>query len=372
MTASIPPKPYEAPLAIPPGFTIREMLEDLGMSQKDLAIRMGRPPQAINEILQGKKTITAETAAQLEVVLGMTQKYWLNREANYQAARERLEQEKSILQDIERLHAFPYSDLQQRGLVAEASGRSAQGKRERVINLRRFLRVANFAALDRYLGQFKLAARLAHTSALSKEKLAVWLRIGEKQAEDEQWPVMSFRKRALEEALPRLRELSRVRDAETVMTTLREIGEETGVVFLFVKEFRNFPTKGMTVWMNNRPYIMLTLHGKRWDMLWFTLFHEIAHVLLHERKVFIEGSSIPANGPEEDEANRFASDHLINPESYREFIHQEITTERLESFAHSEAIDASIVVGRLMHDKILRNDDVRFQRLLRSVRWLEQ
>jgi HTH-type transcriptional regulator/antitoxin HigA len=367
----IAPRPYKAPLAIPPGFTIREMLDDSGMSQRVLAVRMGRPPQAINEIIQGKKAITAETALQLEIVLGMTQKYWLNREASYQAAKERIVQEKSITEDLVRLNNFPYLELVERGVVPEVSGRNLSGRRERVIHLRRFLRVANFSALDDYLKGFGLSARLARTTSLTIEKLAVWLRLGEKQAEDEQWPIVNFKRRVLEDSLAELRKLSLETEYNEIKNTLRRLGEASGVVFLFVKEFKSFPAKGMTVWVNQRPYIMLTLHGKRWDMLWFTLFHEIGHVLLDKRKTFIEGSDLATYGPEEDKADRFAQDTLIAPEDYLRLTSSPITPESVIVFAEEIEIDPSLVVGRLMKEKLIRDDSVYFHALLRPVNWTE-
>ena len=52
-------------LAIPPGELLEEELDARGMTQHDLAARMGRPVQAINEIIRGKKQITHDTALEL-------------------------------------------------------------------------------------------------------------------------------------------------------------------------------------------------------------------------------------------------------------------------------------------------------------------
>jgi HTH-type transcriptional regulator/antitoxin HigA len=72
-------------VAIPPGEYLAEEIEARGLSQKELAKRMGRPLNAINEIINGKKTITAETALQLEEVMPeIPAKFWLNLEADYQ------------------------------------------------------------------------------------------------------------------------------------------------------------------------------------------------------------------------------------------------------------------------------------------------
>ncbi len=370
MSTRVAPKPYKAPIAIPPGFTIQELLDDRGMRQEDLAHRMGRPVQMVNEIIKAKKAITAETAGQLGTVLGMTQQYWLNREANYQAAKERLEYEKTVANDVKRLNEFPYTELVQRGLVPDVNGRSNEGKRQRVHHLHRFLRVASFTALDTYIEKnYGLAARLAKTTALSNAKLAVWLRLGEKQTEEEQWPFVTFKKRVLESALPALRTLTREQYLNVVKRQLREIGKATGVVFLFVQEFKGFPAKGMTVWMNKRPHIMLTLHGKRWDMIWFTLFHEIGHILLHEQKIFIEGSNFTQNDLLEEEADTFARDALIPSVEYHQFIKGSITPSSTVYFAEHVHIDPSIVVGRLMHEERVDYNDPAYRQYLRWAEW---
>jgi HTH-type transcriptional regulator/antitoxin HigA len=72
-------------VAIPPGEYLVEEIGARGISQKELARRMGRPVNAINEIIKGKKAITAETALQLESVMPeIPARFWLNLETDYQ------------------------------------------------------------------------------------------------------------------------------------------------------------------------------------------------------------------------------------------------------------------------------------------------
>ena len=72
-------------VAIPPGEYLAEEIEARGITQKELARRMGRPLNAINEIINGKKAITAETALQLEGVMPeIPARFWLNLETDYQ------------------------------------------------------------------------------------------------------------------------------------------------------------------------------------------------------------------------------------------------------------------------------------------------
>ncbi len=71
--------------AIPPGEYLAEEIQARGISREELARRMGRPVNAVNEIINGRKAITADTALQLEA--GMPEipaRFWLNIETDYQ------------------------------------------------------------------------------------------------------------------------------------------------------------------------------------------------------------------------------------------------------------------------------------------------
>ena len=86
--------PYvESDYASHPGSLLAEELEVREMSQRELARQMGRPYQVVNEIVRGRKAITAETALQLEVVLEIKAHIWLGLQADYDLviARQKLE-----------------------------------------------------------------------------------------------------------------------------------------------------------------------------------------------------------------------------------------------------------------------------------------
>ena len=89
-------KDYTLDFVSPPGDSLAEMLEDRGMTQADLARRMNMSPRTINEIILGKSEITTETARALEMVLGASAKFWLNRERNYRVALARQQDEQRL------------------------------------------------------------------------------------------------------------------------------------------------------------------------------------------------------------------------------------------------------------------------------------
>lgn len=70
-------------LPIPPGEVLAEELAARGMTRKELAAQLGRPAQAVDEIIRAEKAITPDTARGLEKVLGIAADFWLNLESTY-------------------------------------------------------------------------------------------------------------------------------------------------------------------------------------------------------------------------------------------------------------------------------------------------
>jgi addiction module HigA family antidote len=76
-------QPHRSDLAIHPGEVLADELEARSMTQRTLAEAIGRPEQAISEIIRGKKGITAETALQLSDVFGVSAEFWMNLQSTY-------------------------------------------------------------------------------------------------------------------------------------------------------------------------------------------------------------------------------------------------------------------------------------------------
>ena len=66
-----------------------EFLEPLGVSQHRVAVAIGVPPRRINEIVHGKRGITADTALRLARYLGTSERFWLNLQSRYELEIER-------------------------------------------------------------------------------------------------------------------------------------------------------------------------------------------------------------------------------------------------------------------------------------------
>lgn len=131
---------YISDLAIHAGEFLEETLEEIGMTQAELANRLGRPLQAINEIIKGKKSITSTTALELEDVLGIPSHIWIGLETEYQIVIARQEELKQMEEESKFLKNFPYADLVKIGFV-----KATNIAVEKVDELKRFFSVAKLA-----------------------------------------------------------------------------------------------------------------------------------------------------------------------------------------------------------------------------------
>ena len=97
ITDKIPP--------IHPGEVLMEdFIEGFGITQNKLAVSIGVPPRRINEIVHGKRRITADTALRLARYFGTTDRFWLNLQTYYDLEVEK-DQLGNTLDQIEPLKA---------------------------------------------------------------------------------------------------------------------------------------------------------------------------------------------------------------------------------------------------------------------------
>ena len=336
-------------LAIPPGEYLLEVTEELDMPQADLARRMGRPIQAISEIIKGHKAITPETALQLEEVVGVPAHIWTGLESDYQLAKARDEFTRQVEAESETVSRFPYPEMAKMGLV-----KATRNRIEKVKELRRFFGVAALNNLAE-VRSFAPAFRQTNKGTVSHEALAAWLRAGEQAARRiETQPYDAKRLKAL---LPELRVLTK-EPPERFEPQIKAKLAECGVALVLLPHLPKTFTQGATFWPSKeKAVLMMTLRGSWADIFWFSLFHELGHILLHDKRhVFLEdGDTDPKWQQQEEEADRFAQQTLIPSEAYQKFVNETLhfTEATVKAFADSIGICPGIVTGRLQHDKKL-------------------
>lgn len=329
----------------PPGETLRELLEDRAISQAELASRMGRPRKTISEIASGKAAITPETAMQLALVTGVPADFWNARERAYRAYLASLEEARRLEDEYAFCRKFPLRAMKESGWIPDAKGRV-----ELVRSVLSFFGVVSFSQWSEVYAQSQAAFRMSQAFAPDEYSLAAWMRRGilESMAID----TKPFDHEKFSETLKAVRALT-CEPPATFMPELRDACAAAGVAVVFVPELPRSRASGATRWVSpERALIQLSLRYKTNDHLWFTFFHEAAHILLHGKKLIFVESTKTADSVEEEQANRWASDFLIPPATYLEFCMTELpSAQAVRSFAKSIGIAPGIVVGRLQHDE---------------------
>ncbi len=358
----IPDNEYFPTEVSPPGASLADILAERGLTQADLADRMGRPRKTINEIIQGKAMITPETALQLELVLGAPAEFWIAREQNYRTFLARREQMERIERDVKWAKQFPWPAMAKLGWV-EATRNPA----ERARSLLQFFGIASSAQWSREaenIAAFRKSARFKVDSFA----LTAWLRAGEIIAQ--QISVAPYNRKAFLNTLSEIRSLTTA-PPEVFQPEIEARCARAGVVVAFVPALPKSRASGATRWVtSDRALIQLSLRYKSDDQLWFTFFHEAAHVLQGKKRTLFIRDGNEGNDQAEQQADQWAASFLVPPAQYHRFTAAgDFSKKSIVAFAEELGIAPGIVVGRLQHDK--RIPYKLFNQLKKRLVWVQ-
>lgn len=336
---------YEPAELVHPGETLAEWLDRHDMTQVQFARRTSLTPKHINQVLKGSVGISPEVALAFERVTSIPARFWTQLEANYQTAKQRIIEENNLKEHAHLVDRFPVKTLGQLGHLV-----FRQSKVEQLKELLRFFGVADTQALDEVWLKPALYRR-SHAFQADEASLAAWLRLAELHAAE--IPTRPFDAGRCRSAIPQIRSLSRTSGVGWVRP-LRELCASVGIALVILKELPKCRVNGATRWPSpDKAIIALSLRHRRNDIFWFTLFHEMCHVLRHSKKetfVDLKGSGIDQEL--EAEADTFASRTLIPPQVADE-LHNLNTASRVEQFAKEIGVAPGIVVGRMQHDGLI-------------------
>ena len=331
--------------SVAPGATLKEALEDRGLSQSDLCLRTGLAEKTISQIINGVAPISYETAEKLEFATGIPATFWNHRELTYRQAIVRHSENSKLAANKDWLKEIPIKELINRGFIS-----STTDKGDLVRQSLNFFGVSSVESWRKTWLNPQVQFRGKKSHDKHPGFVAAWLRIGESMAqgiECEPFDASEFRK-----SIAKAISLT-VAPAAEWPSKLRDICAPAGVAVVFVKEIPSAGVSGVAKWLTkDKAMIQVSLKFKTDDQLWFSFFHEAGHILLHSKKqVFIEyGRS--SDNKEEEEANEFARNVLIPAEHVPRLRLLKRKSE-IRRFASEIGVSPGIVVGRLQHEDFL-------------------
>ena len=336
-------------LIIHPGETIADVLEDRGITQTELASRAGVSPAYVSNVIAGKKGISANFAMGLEYALGVPKSFWLNLQANYEAELLEVNEEQTITDEERKVR----EDLRDIVKYLRKQGKMLIGenKDESILSLRKVLQISNITNLKEMIptGAF----RMAGNAAVNPNVLGAWIRLCQLAGNDKTISA-KFEKKYTNDLIQEIKSIMCCKNAE-LQRDLKNVMEKYGIDFSVVKNFRGAPVHGYISQKNDGIYQMvLTIRGAFADIFWFSLFHEIGHIVNGDIGKNLKFLDYGNDYDKELAADLFASNMLLSPESYKAFIQRnDFSIEAICRYAESQHVMPYIVIGRLQKEKYL-------------------
>ncbi len=331
--------------SFPPGEFLRDELEERGWSEAEFAQIIGRPAQAVSEIVNGRKEITAETAVAFGEALGTSAELWLNLQAAYRlhAVRSQLPKELTAVSRRARLRSLvPVAELRKRGWIADTDDLDAL--ESAVCEL---LQIESPDDAP----QLVAAARRANPLSEFSPQQVAWLARVQRIAEQRAWrPFDVARLRSLAPDL-----VGRIHNPHD-LTELDSWLEECGVALVIELPLRGSKIDGVAMVLPGTPIIGLSTRGDRFDSFLFTLLHEIAHLTLGHLKMgelqidedlLSDEPGTDAEGEANEQAASWIFPGGLEPPDGA------LTMPKIVSLARAAHVHPSFVIGRLQRDGLL-------------------
>lgn len=335
---------YGGLIAFHPGYYIEELLEDFSITKKELAQKLGTTVNNLKDIINGKKELSYEIAVKLSVVFETSVDMWVNLNNSYNQKKSEIEKLAKIDEDVVR--NMDYSFWSILGLVPKVNKSI-----DKASELKKYFGISSLSELSNkdLLVQFRTAVsdindiNIINANAWVKTAISIGKSI----------KVEDYNDTKLKRILPKIRNMTL--QSTNFVPELKALLGECGVAFVLLPSLKNCGVNGAVTWDDNKAILALNNRRRYADTFWFSLFHEIGHVLQKQKKlliisgksanIFVEVENL------EKEADLFAQDTLIPRDEYKSFL--SLNSFELSSiirFSNNIKIHPGIVIGRLQND----------------------
>lgn len=348
---------YRDTVAFHPGYYIKEIIEEKGMTQEEFARRLNTTPKNLSLLVRGEQNLSVDIAIKLSRLLGTSIAYWLNLQNAYDSLVAEYQSDQELKEEGHVLESLDYRDFLQ---IYSLSG-TEKSKEAQIGRIRSYLNLASLTSLKK-----KNMAAVFHPSgtedsdirtvrANATVQVAVNLALEAANALD----IPPYNKRRFR------------RDAQNALSLTTEQGDvclflqkaflEAGVIFIPLPVLSESEVRGAVRKVGSQILLMLSEDSLSSDLFWYRLYSEIGNILFGDYGITFEAGT----GERQNRANRYAEDALISPAPYQEFVHMgNFDAASVAAFSAQIGRTPGIVLGRLQRDGCLRAFDRAHQSLL--------
>ena len=328
---------YKDMVAFHPGYYLKELVEDSGLTQEDYAHRLGTTPKNLSILLKGEQSLSIDIATKLSRMLGTTVSFWLGLQQAYDEkvaeflSEIELERERDVFKLIDYKYFRDYCGLPDLPRQVD----------EQIRCVREYLSIGSLTVLE----QKNLAVSFrSYSNELTRSNIVnanVMVQIAINEALKVEAP--KYNKKKFEKAVSFA--LTQTKNHEGFLMAIRKEFMEAGVILVVLPNLKNSGINGATKKIGGKVLLMVNDRRHYADTFWFTLFHEIGHILNGDLGITFDDGT-------EDEADLYAQNKLIPPDKYEELIHKhhQFDEKVIRDFAESIDQDPGIILGRLQKD----------------------
>jgi HTH-type transcriptional regulator / antitoxin HigA len=338
--------PEEDKVIAPPGDFLKQEMKKRGWTQGVMARVIGRTAATISGIIQGRRSITIQTAQELAAAFGTSPSLWLARELDFQLAQEgRPIGEIEEIQKLAKLFEYaPVKEMERRGWIKEAdSAHLIEAE------LRKFFEKDSLG--DESI--VNVAARQSSSDSQLSAAQKAWCVQAKRIAREVH--VAPYNRKDLKRAMGDIRQFAV--SPEGARHVPRFLAEN-GVRLVVVENLPGTRMDGAALWIDGSPVIALSLRFDRIDWFWHTLLHEIGHILncdvgeeAHDIEFGGAGNTGATIDPEKErKADSFAAGSLIPSNDLDSFIQRvrpRYSKARVNQFANRIKIHPGVIIGQL-------------------------
>lgn len=343
--------PQRKPPILPPGTYLEEWIEDNDLNQAQVAERLDCSSKHVNRVINGHVPISPAFASKLELVTQIPSEFWLVHQAKYDARTFQIAVSSDDVEIVRNLipgHCLAF--FRRRGLVTK----SWRDPEELVRELYRRFRVSSVHALQKEMTRFpSVAYRQSEAYEVETVALRFWLLAANDCADGHLGNLPPYSEVKLRDSIKALRDLTVVEPSEFV-SRAADILAGCGVGLFVMPDLRGARVNGASFLKGETPIIIVTDRHHREDIFWFTLFHEIAHVLngdLDRVNIDIDLTNDEQEDPREKRANEFAAPTLI-PSEVEAQLRSVTSKQDVSALASKTGVSVGIIIGRMHHLKL--------------------
>lgn len=348
---------YNDTIAFHPGYYIKEIVEESGLTQEDFAKRLDTTPKNLSLLVRGEQNLSIDIAMKLSRLIGTSVSYWLNLQNEYDVLVAEFKSEDELAEERIVFENLDYKYFRDNYGLPDLPRK----KDEQIKRVREFLNVATLKALTKrdMAVSFRSSTEELPKNSIIKANAMVQIATNKVLRVD----APKFNKQKFEKAV--LQALTLTEKHKDFYSLIYKAFFEAGVILVILPNLSGSKINGATKKIGNN--IMLMVNDRRLyaDSFWFTLFHEIGHIMNGDYGISFEKET----GDQESLADQFAEDSLIPREEYVEFIGQNtFNLDTICGFAKQINRDPGIVLGRLRNDMLVDYNDWTLNSLRKKYR----